>query len=143
MLEDTIACDQQPEQIAYAIRLTLLAKSILACHLPTYCHLHHSSDLYQVVVKKPTFQLSEMLEDEEFLVLHGHMVIKGLLNMLLELRQVNATLHNLDPRGLFVSSQGSKLMLVDLLAITFKGMPVLDMNKGSMPYSNYDLPEHS
>ena len=34
-------------------------------------------------------------------------------------------------------------MLVDLLAISFKGMPVLEMNKGSMPYSNYDLPEHS
>ena len=56
------------------------------------------------MVKKPSFQLSEMLEDEEFLVQHGHMVIKGLLNMLLELRQVNATLNNLDPRGLFVSS---------------------------------------
>ena len=71
------------------------------------------------------------------------MVIKGLLNMLLELRKINATLHNLDPRSLFVSSQGSKLMLVDLLAITFQGMPVLDMTQGSMPYSNQSLPEHS
>ena len=95
------------------------------------------------MVKKPSFQLSEMLEDEEFLVQHGHMVIKGLLNMLLELRQVNATIHNLDPRGLFVSSQGSKLMMVDLLAITFQGMPVLEMTQGSMPYSNQGLPEHS
>ena len=84
-----------------------------------------------------------MLEDEEFLVLHGHKVIKGLLNMLLELKQINATLHNLDPRSLFVNSQGSKLMLVDLLAITFQGMPVLDMTQGSMPYSNQSLPEHS
>ena len=96
-----------------------MAKSILANHLPTYCNLHYSKDLYQVVVKKPSFQLSDMLEDEEFLILHGHMVIKCLLNMLLELRKINATCHNLEPKGVFVSSQGSKLMLVDLLSITF------------------------
>ena len=33
-------------------------------------------------------------------------------------------------------------MLVDLLALTFKDMPVLEMIKGSMPYSNQDLKEH-
>ena len=121
MLEDTIACDQQPEQIAYAIRLTLLAKSILASHLPTYCQLHFSKDLYQLVVDKPSLQLSGLLDDEEFLCNHGHMVIKGLLSMLLELRKVDATVHNLTPNGIFMSSQGTKLMLVDLLSITFKG----------------------
>ena len=62
-----------------------------------------------------------MLEDEEFLVQHGYMVIKGLLNMLLELRKVDATVHNLTPDGIFLSSQGTRLMLVDLLSITFRG----------------------
>jgi len=95
-----------------------------------------------MVIKKPSLQLSEVLDDVDFTQLHGHMVIKGLLNMLLELRKVNATLHNLTPEGVFVSSQGTKLMLVDLLALTFKDMPVLGMSKGSMPYSNQDLKEH-
>lgn len=57
-----------------------------------------------MVIKKPSLQLSEVLDDVDFTQLHGHMVIKGLLNMLLELRKVNATLHNLTPEGLFVSS---------------------------------------
>ena len=74
--------------------------------------------------------------------MHGHMVIKGLLNMLLELRKIDATLHNLDPEGLFVSTNGTKLMLVDLLSITFKGMPVLTTPTTSMPFSNQDLKEH-
>lgn len=74
--------------------------------------------------------------------MHGHMVIKGLLNMLLELRKIDATLHNLDPEGLFVSTNGTKLMLVDLLSISFKGMPVLAMPTRTMPFSNQDLKEH-
>ena len=73
------------------------------------------------MVDKPSLQLSGLLEDEEFLVQHGHMVIKGLLNMLLELRKVDATVHNLTPDGIFLSSQGTKLMLVDLLSISFRG----------------------
>ena len=74
--------------------------------------------------------------------MHGHMVIKGLLNMLLELRKIDATLHNLDPEGLFVSTNGTKLMLVDLLSITFKGMQFLTTPTTSMPFSNQDLKEH-
>ena len=83
-----------------------------------------------------------MLDDEDFLQQHGHMVIKGLLNMLQELRKVNATIHNLTPESIYISSQGTRLVLVDLLAISFKGMRVLDMPEESMPYSSKDLPEH-
>jgi hypothetical protein len=136
MVDNMISCDQQPDQIIYAIRLTLLAKSIKACHLPHFESLEYSHGLYQLKIKKPALSMREALEDEEFVQENGHMVIKGLLTMLLELRQVSATLHSLTPDDIFVSSQGTRLTVTNLFGITFKGMRVLNMLRGSMPYSN-------
>jgi hypothetical protein len=87
-------------------------------------------------IKKPTLSLREALDSEEFAEDNGHMVIKGLLTMLLELRQVKATLHSLTPDDIYVSSQGTRLAVINLFGVTFDGMRVLDMPRGSMPYSN-------
>ena len=51
-------------------------------------------------------------------------------------------MHNVTPDGVFVSSQGTKLVVVDLFDVTYPGSRVLGMRKGSMPYSNQDLVEH-
>lgn len=70
------------------------------------------------------------------------MVIKGLLTTLLELRVANATIQNLAPDNIYINSSGNRLVITDLFAVTFKGMRILEMYRGSMPYSNVDLPEH-
>jgi hypothetical protein len=62
--------------------------------------------------------------------------------MLLELRKVGATLHDLQPDNVYVSSQGTRLVATSLFAVTFNGMRVLNMTRRSMPYSNADLVEH-
>ena len=92
------------------------------------------------MIRKPRISLREAMEDADLSVEHGHMLIKGLLNMLLELRDIKATVHNLTPDGIYVSSTVSRLVLVDLFNITFSGSRVLTMPRGSMPYSNQDLP---
>ena len=76
------------------------------------------------------------MEDEEFLQDHGHMVIKGLLETLKELRKVNVTVHNLTPDSIFINSTANRLVVTDLFAFTFKDMRILNMERGSMPYSN-------
>ena len=126
----------------YAIRLTLLAKAIKACTLPHFVSLEYSHGLYQLKIQKPSLCLRDALEAEEFVHDNGHMVIKGLLTMLLELREVNATIHSLTPDGIYVSSLGTRLAVTNLFGVTFTGMRVLDMPRGSMPYSNHDLLEH-
>ena len=82
------------------------------------------------------------MQDIEFVEENGHMVVKGLLTMLLELRQANATLHNLSPDGIYVSTQGTRLVVTDLFAVTFRGMRVLEMPTACMPYSNHGLRQH-
>ena len=131
-----------PDRLAYAVRLALLAKSIAALHLPHFDSLEQSSDYLKLMIRKPRICLREAMEDVDMLEEHGHMLIKGLLSMLLELREIKATVHNLTPDGIFVSSTVSRLVLVDLFNITFSGSRVLTMPRGSMPYSNQDLPEH-
>jgi hypothetical protein len=142
MMDSVVTCDQQPDQILYAIRLTLLAKSSKAYHLPHFVSLEFSHGLYQLKIKKPALSLREVMEDEEFLQDHGHMVIKGLLETLRELRNVNATFHNLTPGSVYINSSGNRLVVTDLFAVAFKGMRILDMERGSMPYINQDLQEH-
>ena len=76
------------------------------------------------------------MDDLVLLHNHGHMLVKGLLSMLLELKKVNATLHNLTPDGIYVSGQGTRLTVVNLFNVTYPGMRTLGMIKGSMPYGN-------
>ena len=103
-----------PDRVAYAIRLTLLAKTMKAHHLPYYESLELSGDLLQLKIKKPRLSLCEAMEFPGLVEEHGHMLIKGLLTMLLELRQAKATLHNVTPDSIFVNSQCSKLVVADL-----------------------------
>ena len=104
MLDSMVTCDQQPDQILYAIRLTLLAKFAKAYHLPHFVSLENSHGLYQLKIRKPALCLSNVMEDGEFMQEHGHMVIKGLLETLKELRQADATLHKLSPENIYINS---------------------------------------
>ena len=141
-MDSIVTCDQQPDQIIYAIRLTLLAKSKKTYHLPPFVSLEYSHGLYQLKIKKPAICLRDIMEDGEFLQEHGHMVIKGLLETLKELREANATIHNFSPDNVYINSSGTRLVVTDLFAISFKGMRILDMGRESMPYGNQDLTEH-
>ena len=83
---EKVECDAMPDRVAYAIRLTLLAKAKKACHLPHYESLEQSDDLFQLKMKKPRLSLYEAMEYPQLVEEHVHMLIKGLLAMLLELR---------------------------------------------------------
>ena len=52
---------------------------------------------------KPSLNLREVIQDQEFLSQYGHLIIKGLLETLEELRKANATLHTLEPQTIFIS----------------------------------------
>ena len=139
---ESVECDAMPDRVAYAVRLTLLAKTMKARHLPHFESLEQSDDLLQLKIKKPRLTLYEAMDHPGLVEEHGHMLIKGLLTMLLELRQAKATLHNVTPDGIFVNSQGSKLVVADLFQVTYSDLRVLGKPRGLMPYSNHGLREH-
>ena len=68
------------------------------------------------------------MQDGEYLSQYGHLIIRGLLETLQELRKVDATLHTLEPQTIFISPQATKLV---------EQPPLI------MPYSNSELEEHS
>ena len=63
--------------------------------------------------------------------------------MLQELRKIDATLHTLEPKTIFISTQAAKLVVTDLFGVCFKGKRVLEQPALFMPYSNQALREHS
>ena len=83
------------------------------------------------------------MQDGEYLSQYGHLIIRGLLETLQELRKVDATLHTLEPQTIFISPQATKLVVADLFGVTYKGKRVLEQPPLIMPYSNSELEEHS
>ena len=73
----------------------------------------------------------------------GHLLIRGLLEMLQELRKVDATLHTLEPKSIFITPQAAKLVVTDLFGVYFRGKRVLEQPQTYMPYCNQGLKEHS
>ena len=84
--DENVDCDLQPDKIAFAARLTLLAKHHKTMHLPHFQSLEYSKDLYWLKMNKPRYSLKEALDDLDMISSHGHMLIKGLLTVLLELK---------------------------------------------------------
>lgn len=95
--------DAQPDKISFAIRLSLLAKYKKLYHLPHYTALLISEHCLQMKVSKPELCLRDALAFRDNMAQCGHLLIKGLLETLQELRKVDATLHTLEPLSIFIS----------------------------------------
>ena len=118
--------DAQPDKIFYAIRLSLLAKYKKLNHLPHFTAMLISEHCLQMKVPKPELCLRDALAFRDNMAQCGHLLIKGLLETLLELRRVDATLHTLEPKSIFISPQALKLVVSNPFGICFKGKRVLE-----------------
>ena len=112
-------------------------------HLPHYGGLEQGEHCLMLKFQKPVVNLREALRNRGFIAKCGNLVIRGLLELLEELRRADATLHTLEPRSIFISAMGTKLMAADLFAVCFRGLRVLEPPALWMPYSNQQLREHS
>lgn len=74
---------------------------------------------------KPPLNLRDALQDREYLSRYGNLIIIGLLETLRELRKVDATLHTLEPQTISISPLATRLVVTDLLGVSFKGKRVL------------------
>ena len=77
-------------------------------------------------VPKPELCLRDALVERDNMAQCGNLLIKGLLETLQELKKVDATLHTLQPKSIFISPQAAKLVLTDLFGVCFKGNRVLE-----------------
>ena len=66
-------------------------------HIPSFNALEKTEQCLLLKVAKPSLNLRHVIEDKEFLTQYGHLIIRGLLETLEELRKVDATLHTLEP----------------------------------------------
>ena len=116
-----LTSDTQPDKVASAIRLVAFSKHRSFKHLPMYDSFEVNEHCLKLKLAKPPLNLRECLGDRKFRSNYGHLVIKGLLEMLGELEKAKATLHSIQPKSLFLTENGKGLMAVDLFAVVFKG----------------------
>ena len=90
-------------------------------------------------VKKPEICLRDALVERDNIAQCGHLLIKGLLETLQELKRLETTLHTLEPKSIFISPQAAKLVVTDLFGVCYKGKRVLEQPALYMPYSNQAL----
>jgi hypothetical protein len=77
-------------------------------------------------LSKHQLNLREAINDLNYISEYGYLIIKNLLKLLQELRKVDATLHTLEPKSIFVSPMATKLVAVDLFGVCYKGKRVLE-----------------
>ena len=103
-----------------------MAKHRHLYHLPHFTALEISEDSLQMKLNKHQLNLREAINDMVYISEYGYLVIRNLLKMLQELRKVNATLHTLEPKSIFVSPLATKLVAVDLFGVCYKDNRVLE-----------------
>ena len=72
-------------------------------HLPSFWALEASNKYHCLKFAKPSVNLRDVLQNQQFLSEHGYLIIRGLLETLEELRKVDATLHTLEPQTIFIN----------------------------------------
>ena len=104
--------------------------------MPHFTALEISEHSLQMKLSKHQLNLREAINNMAYICEYGFLVIRNLLEMLQELRKIDATLHTLEPKSIFVSPLATKLVAVDLFGICYKDKRVLEQYPLFMPYSN-------